>query len=131
MDIKFNKILYDLPYEVDLQLAQTLGYNLEYKKIIKKQAYLSSTSNHGFARIEGQVVSEGVPLPGTTVSVFNQTTKGIVWTYTTDFEGKYNILNLSPTVKFFIVALDKEEKFNAVIHSSLKAGLDPYVFTRD
>ncbi len=130
MDIKFNKVLYDLPYPVDMELATKLGYNLTYKKIIGKKIYVPSTSNHGFARIQGVTEVEDLPLAGATVNIFNQQTRSLVWTYVTDNEGKYNIINLSPSVKYFIVAFDKNEKYNAVVHSSLMAGLDPYTSSR-
>lgn len=119
-----------MPYEVDLTLATTLGYNLTYKKAIQKNMYVPSTSNHGFARFEGKVETEDVPVPNATVCVFNQQTKALIWTYISDSDGKYNILNLSPSVKYFIVAFDKNEKYNAVVHSSLMAGIDPYTYKR-
>lgn len=131
MDIKFNKVLYDLPYEVDKNLAETLGYDLNYKKIIQKSIYVPSTVNHGFARLEGKTIVEDVPLIGATVNVFNQQTRSLVWTYVTNEEGKYNIINLSPSVKYFIVAFDKEEKYNAVVQSSLTASLDSYTSDRN
>lgn len=130
MDIKFNKVLYNLPYEVDLTLATTLGYNLTYKKSIQKNMYVPSTSNHGFARFEGKVETEDVPVPNATVCVFNQQTKALVWTYISDSEGKYNILNLSPSVKYYLIAFDKDEKYNATIQSSQFATLDPYTSVR-
>lgn len=130
MDIKFNKVLFDLPYDVDLELAQRLGYAIQYKKLKQKTMYVPSTSNHGFARLEGVTLINDVPAPNTEVNIFNQTSKLLVWSYKSDSEGKYNIINLSPSVKYFMVALDKDNAYNAVVQSSLNATVNPYTNQR-
>ena len=129
--IKVNRPPLDyMPYEVNLETAERLGYTTLKYNHIPKVVYGPSNTNQGFAEISGKVVSEKLPSVNALVRLYNQDTGVQIWSRFSDEKGSYRFVNVSPSVNLFLISFDSQNKYNATTLSHQKAEIPPYTYKR-
>lgn len=99
---------------------------LQDKKVqyfsIRKPAYLVVDETvHGHARIKGMVKKLGVVVPFCDIAAYSRETKQLIWTTRSGVDGAYELFNIKAGLDCFVVAIDKNREYNAVISDGVVA----------
>lgn len=76
---------------------------------------------HGFGRIKGATKKIGNTFPRVRVTAYQRKTGNKIWHTYSDKSGKYSIRNLAIGLECFVVALDPNREYNAVISDGVIA----------
>lgn len=104
-------------YSPNFSRLQSLGYKL--KRDDSLRLFIKTSSNHGFGQIKGKTQKKGVIYPSVEVSVFNRSTKALIWTTYSKQDGSYAFRNIAVGLECFVVGFDPEQNYNAVISDKL------------
>ncbi len=76
---------------------------------------------HGFGKIKGLTKKVGNTFPRVQVTAYQRETGNKIWHTHSDKNGQYAIRNLAAGLECFVVALDPENQYNAVIQDKVIA----------
>lgn len=113
--LKINRIFFG-GYTPNYSKLAAMGYVIfQNPKLILTVA----NSNQGFGQIKGFTQKKGVIYPSVEVSVFNRSTKALIWTTHSKQDGSYVFRNIAVGLECFVVGFDPEQNYNAVISDKL------------
>ena len=76
---------------------------------------------HGFGKIKGSTKKVGNTFPRVQVTAYQRETGNKIWHTHSDKNGQYAIRNLAAGLECFVVALDPDNQYNAVIQDKVIA----------
>lgn len=94
----------------------------ERKYIIAKQPKMLITvlnDDQGFGRVMGVIKKEENTYPDVDVAIYKRTDKTLLWVTTSNNEGKYVFRNLSVGLECFVIAIDPNNQYNAIIQDKV------------
>jgi hypothetical protein len=97
---------------------------LERKYVIAKPVKALITSlneDQGAGTVEGITQKMGQVCPDVEISIYKRSDKTLLWTTTSDQNGKYKMRNLALGLECFVIAFDPNNQYNAVIQDKVVA----------
>ena len=95
---------------------------LKYKQVKHTLPILSIQSeNQGFAQIKGTTKKVGANYSPVPVCVFRRDNRQLLWEVKSKADGSYAFRNIAVGLECFIVALDPNNQYNAVIQDKVIA----------
>lgn len=86
--------------------------------IIKSKLHIASSSTNIFKEIKGTIFKHGVNYAHQKVCLYSRTNNQLIAITTSDESGNY-AFRVSSATPVYIVALDHQQQFNAVIQDSV------------
>ena len=104
------------------------GYEPNYNKLSEKKYKVlrgfkplttSLNSDQGRGRIKGVVKKQGEAFGLTPVFAYKRSNGQLLWRTSSNQDGSYEFRNIATELKCFVVALDPNNQFNAVIQDNV------------
>lgn len=105
-------------YAADIVKLQEKRY---IRLSLRTPFYLPTQAEHGFGRIKGATKKIGNIFPRVQVTAYQRETGNKIWHTYSDKNGQYAIRNLAIGLTCFVVALDPNREYNAVISDGVVA----------
>ena len=94
----------------------------KYMKVgLRNTPFLPMTNDHGFGFVTGSTKKTGAPVGSVDVVLYRRETTEKIWRIKSDDHGNYKFRNVAKGAECFVVALDPNREYNAVISDGVVA----------